>query len=143
MTAARPAAPFGPLAAAALLLVPPGCGGADPAAGRAALGDLLGPLPADAEVLAWEPAADPGGAAGWVIVSPDPLPAPAGAVSGPAPAGAALSAAAAMAADPARVGEPAGGPGAIREWTAAGVTVRVRSIRTDQGLLSHVETLPE
>ena len=135
-----------PPLACCLLLV--GCDGANPVEARARLEGVLGELPAGLEVLAFEPGRpggpDGGASAGgaWIVLSPDAPPAPDDADVGPAPASAILTAAAAMGADAAGVGRPAGGSGSIREWSASGLNVRVRSVGTDRGTISHVETFP-
>ena len=124
-----------------------GCGGTDLVEARAALEDVLGELPAGTRVLAYEPGGPaapdrPATGAGWIVLSPGPLPAPATAGSAEAPVAAVLTAAAAMGADPAGVGAPTGPAGTLREWAAPAGPVRVRSVETDRGVLSHVEAFP-
>ena len=133
-----------PPVTSAIILLLAGCGGTDRSEGREHLERVLDGLPAGTEVLAYEPADDQtdSGATGWIVASPGPLPTPADAEVGPAPASAVLTAAAAMGADASRVGTPAGSPGSLYEWAATGAAVRVRSVGTDRGTLSHVEVLP-
>ena len=128
-----------PPAALACALLLTGCGGADLGEARERLEGVLGDLPPGTKILAYDPA---DGGTGWVVASPGPLPTPAVAESGPAPASAILTAAAAMGTDAGRVGTPTGSPGALFEWSAAAAAVRVRSLETDRGTLSHVEVLP-
>ena len=132
-----------PLACCLLLT---GCDGTGPAEARTRLEGVLGELPAELDVLAFEPSEAAGGgeAAGgaWIVLSPNAPPAPDDADVGPAPASAILTAAAAMGADAAGVGRSAGAAGSIREWSGSDFTIRVRSVETDRGTLSHVETFP-
>ena len=127
--------------AAALSLGAAGCGD-EPDAGRAALEELFDrPLPPETELLAYVPPA--GGIGGaWMVFSPASLPVPDRATAGEAPAAAVLTAAAAMGADAAGIGTPRDELGTLREWTADEMTVRIRSVGTDRGTLSHVETWP-
>ena len=134
-----------PLACCLLLT---GCDGTDQAEARTRLVGVLGELPAELDVLAFQSSEatdeDEAEAAGgaWIVLSPNALPAPDDADVGPAPVSAILTAAAAMGADAAGVGRSAEAAGSIREWSGSGFTIRVRSVETDRGTLSHVETFP-